>query len=189
MAKGDLTDHRTTIVATPEIVDIWSTLEDGGPSGMSSIIVELITRQGKPKKAGQKSWKLKSETGIRYGEYENLLEEMHTLGMIRAQGIPGRGGWGKPTGPSPFGYNSIREAMRWAEETQYNEPNKGIFLDEMRRVYRKLGRSSFRGESSLTTRDKDVLYGLVEGYDDSGVDPTVAGFAIEEARMLGVYRG
>ena len=192
MAKGDLTDHRTTIVATPEIIDIWSTLDDGGPSGMAGIITELITVKGKPKKAGQKSWKLKEEIrflGLNYGEYERLLGQMHALGMIRAQGIPGRGGWGKPTGPSTFGYNSIREAMRWAEETQYNEPNKGIFLDEMRRVHRKLGRSSFRGESSLTVRDKDVLYGLVEGYDDSGVDPTVSGFAIEEARMLGVYRG
>ena len=75
MAKGDLTDHRTTIVATPEIIDIWSTLDDGGPSGMAGIITELITVKGKPKKAGVKGWKLKSETGIKYGTITALIND------------------------------------------------------------------------------------------------------------------
>ena len=147
MAKGDLTDHRTTIVATPEIMDIWESLDEEDSSRMTPIIGELVTSKGQPRKSGKKSWKLKDEvrsSTTKYGEYEELLREMYELGMIKALGMPGRGSWGKPTGPSPFTYNSIREAMRWAEETQYSEPNKGIFLNEMRRVHRKIRRSSFK---------------------------------------------
>ena len=177
MPKGDLHHPKTIIKASPNALEIYDAAEDDDGS-IGSVLVHLTKKSGDPNK-GVPSWRLQQRSNVS-GYFGTVLDKMAQEGLILTTGIPS--GEYKSFGMLPS--IDLVAAMRWNEEQAHNNPNQIVFLDHIRRVYRKLSKSGF-SRSILTDRDRDVIVGVVENYAE--VYPDKAKRARAEARYLGAY--